>query len=325
MALPRRRFLHLAAGAAASLPAARIAAAQTYPSRPVRIIVPVGTGGGTDILARVIGQWLSEHLGQQFFVENRPGAGGNIGTEAVVRAAADGHTLLIIDASPTVNTTLYGRLTFDFIHDMAPVAGILRAPFLIVINPAVPAKTLSEFLAFATTNPGKINFASPGTGTMPHMTGELFKMMAHVDMVHVPYRSAGAAITDLIGGQVQIMFIPPPAVIEHIRAGRLRALAMTSAALSGVTPEFPSAREFVPDFEASNWYGVSAPRNTPIEIIDRLNKSINSGLTDPKAKSQLVGLGGTPMPGSPADFGKLLAGETEKWGKVIRAANIKVE
>ena len=321
----RRQFLHLAASAAALPAVSRIASAQTFPARPVRIIVPFGTGGGTDILVRVIGQWLSERLGQQFFVENRPGAGGNIGTEAVVRAAADGYTLLITDASPTVNVTLYGKLNFDFIHDIAPVGSILRAPFLMVINPAVPAKTLPEFVAFAKANPGKINMASPGTGSMPHMAGELFKMMARVEMVHVPYRSSGAAITDLIGGQVQVLFIPPPAVIEHVRAGRLRALAVTSAAPSEVVQEFPSVSKFVPDFEASNWYGVGAPRNTPTEIIDQLNKTINAGLADPKLKAQLADLGGMPTLGSPADFGKLIADETQKWGKVIRTAGIKAE
>jgi tripartite-type tricarboxylate transporter receptor subunit TctC len=320
----RRQFLHLAAGAAALPAVSRLAMAQAYPSRPVRVIVPFGTGGGTDILARVIGQWLSERLGQQFFVENRPGAGGNIGTEAVVRAPSDGHTLLIVDASPTVNVTLYDKLNFDFIHDIAPIASILRAPFLMVVNRAVPAKTLPEFLAFAKDNPGKINMASSGTGTMPHMTGELFKLMAGVDMVHVPYRSAGAAITDLIGEQVQVLFIPPPAVIEHVRAGKLRALAVTSAARSEVQ-DLPSLSEFVPDFEASNWYGVGAPRSTPIEIIDQLNKSINSGLADPRLKVQIADLGGAPTPGSPTDFGKLIANETEKWAKVIRAANIKPE
>jgi tripartite-type tricarboxylate transporter receptor subunit TctC len=325
MRIPRRCFLQCAAGAAALPSLSRIARAQTYPSRPVRIIVPFGTGGGTDILARVIGQWLSERLGQQFFVENRPGAGGNIGTEAVVRAPSDGHTLLIVDASPTVNVTLYDKLNFDFIHDIAPVASILRAPFLMVVNPAVPAKTLPEFLAFAKNNPGKINMASSGTGTMPHMTGELFKLLAGVNMVHVAYRSAGAAITDLIGGQVQVLFIPPPAVIEHVRAGKLRALAVTSAARSEVVQDLPSLSEFVPEFEASNWYGVCAPRSTPIEIVDQLNKSINSGLVDPRLKVQISDLGGAPTPGSPTDFGKLIANETEKWAKVIRAANIKSE
>jgi tripartite-type tricarboxylate transporter receptor subunit TctC len=325
MKLPhRRQFLQLAAGAAALPAGSRVARAQTFPTRPVRIIVPFGTGGGADILARVVGQWLSERLGQQFFVENRPGAGSNIGIEAVVRAPPDGHTLLIVDASPTVNVMLYEKLNFDFIHDIAPVASILRAPFLMVVNPAVPAKSLPEFLAFVKTNPGKINMASPGTGTMPHMTGELFKMMARVDMVHVPYRSAGAAITDLIGGQVQLFFIPPPAVIEHVSAGRLRVLAVTSAAPSEGVQDFPSVSEFVPGFEASNWYGVGAPRNTPIEIIDQLNKTINAGLADPRLKARLADLGGAPTPGSPTDFGKLIANETEKWAKVIRAANIKV-
>jgi tripartite-type tricarboxylate transporter receptor subunit TctC len=325
MRLPRRGFLELAVGAAILPPISQIAWAQSYPSRPVHIIVPFGTAGGTDVLARVTGQWLSERLGQQFVVENRPGAGGNIGTEAVVRAPADGHTLLIVDASPTVNVTLYDRLNFDFIRDIAPVASILRAPFLMVVNPALPTKTVPEFLAFAKANPGKLNMASPGTGTMPHMTGELFKIMSRINMIHIPYRSAGAAVTDLIGGQVQVLFIPPPAVIEHVKAGRLRALALTSAAPSDVVRDFPSVSEFVPGFEASNWYGVGAPRNTPVEIIDQLNKTINTGLADPKLKGQLAALGGTPALGSPADFGELIAKETEKWGKVIRAANIKAE
>jgi tripartite-type tricarboxylate transporter receptor subunit TctC len=325
MRFPRRQFLHLAAGAVALPTLPRMVGAQTYPSKPVRIIVPFGTAGGTDILARVVGQWLSERLGQQFFVENRPGAGGNIGTEAVVRAPPDGYTLLIVDASPTVNVTLYDKLNFDFIHDIAPVASILRAPFVMVINPAVSAKTLPEFLTLAKTNPGRINMASSGTGTMPHMTGELFKMMARVEMVHVPYRSAGAAITDLIGGQVQVLFIPPPAVIEHVRAGKLRALAVTSAARSDVSQDFPSVSEFVPDFEASNWYGVGAAGNTPVEIIDQLNKTINAGLADPRLKAQIADLGGAPTPGSPAEFSKLIADETEKWSKVIRGANIKAD
>jgi tripartite-type tricarboxylate transporter receptor subunit TctC len=325
MKLPRRQFLNLAAGAAALPALSRTTRAQAYPTRPVHIIVPFGTAGGTDILARVIGQWLSERLGQQFVVENRPGAGGNIGTEAVVRAAPDGHMLLIVDASPTVNVTLYDKLNFNFIRDIAPVASILRAPFLMVVNPAVPAQTVPEFLAFAKANPGKLNMASPGTGTMPHMTGELFKIVAGVNMVHVPYRSGGAAITDLIGGQVQVLFIPPPAVIEHVRAGRLRALALTTAAPSDVVRDFPIVSEFVSDFEASNWYGVAAPRNTPVEIINQLNKMINVGLTDPKLKVHLTDLGGTPTPGSPADFGKLIAKETEKWANVVKLAGIKAD
>jgi tripartite-type tricarboxylate transporter receptor subunit TctC len=326
MKLPhRRQFLHLAAVAAALPVLSRIARAEAYPTRPVRIIVPFGTGGGTDILARVIGQWLSERIGQQFFVENRPGAGGNIGTETVTRAAPDGHTLLITDASPMVNAALYGNLGFDFTQDLAPVANILRAAFIIVVNPAMPAKTLSEFLDFAKANPGKINMASSGTGTMPHMAGEQFKMMAGVDMVHVPYRSIGAAVTDLIGGQVHVLFIPPPAVIEHVRAGRLRAIGVTSLAPLDAAPDVQRVSELVPGFEASNWYGVTAPRKTPAAVVAKLNEEINAGLNDPKLRARLIELGGAVTPGSPADYGRLIANETEKWGKVIRAANIKAE
>jgi tripartite-type tricarboxylate transporter receptor subunit TctC len=325
MKLSRYQFLRLAAGAAALPVVPRIANAQPYPTRPVRIIVPYGTGGGADILARVVGQWLSERLGQQFFVENRPGAGGNIGTDAVVRALPDGHTLLIVDATPTVHVTLYEKLNFDFIQDIAPVASILRAPFLMVVNPTVPAKSLREFLAWVKTNPDKINMASNGTGTMPHMTGELFKMMARVEMVHVPYRSAGAAITDLIGGQVQVLFIPSPAVIEHVKAARLRALAVTSARRWEEMADLPTVSDFVPGYEASQWYGMGAPRNTPAAIIDKLNKEINVGLADPNLKARLADLGGTVLSGSPAEFGKLIADETEKWGKVIRMANIKAD
>jgi tripartite-type tricarboxylate transporter receptor subunit TctC len=321
----RRQFLHLAAGAAVLPAASRIARAQTYPARPVKIIVPFGTGGGTDILARVIAQWLSERLGQQFFVENRPGAGGNIGTETVARATPDGHTLLIADASPMVNAALYENLSFDFTQDLAPVASILRAAFIIVVGPATPAKTLHEFLAFAKSNPGKINLASSGTGTMPHMAGEQFKMMAGLDMVHVPYRSIGAAVTDLIGGQVHVLVIPPPAVIEHVRAGRLRAIAVTSLAPLDAAPDVPRVSELVTGFEASNWYGVSAPRKTPAAFVAKLNEEINAGLNDPKLGARLFELGGTVAPGTPAEYGRLIAAETEKWRKVVKFAGIKPE
>ena len=325
MKFPRRHFLHLAGGAAALPVVSRIANAQTYPTRPVKIIVPFGTGGGTDILARVLGQWLSERLGQQFFVENRPGAGGNIGTETVTRAPPDGHTLLIADASPMVNAALYENLSFDFIQDLAPVATILRAAFVIVVNPTMPAKTLSEFLAFAKSNPGKINMASSGTGTMPHMAGEQFKMMAGIDIVHVPYRSIGAAVTDLIGGQVHLLVIPPPAVIEHVRAGRLRAIGVTSSAPLDAAPDVQRVNELVTGFEASNWYGVSAPRKTPEAVVAKLNAEINAGLNDPKLRARLVELGGTVAPGSPAEYGRLIAAETEKWRKVAKFAGIKPE
>jgi tripartite-type tricarboxylate transporter receptor subunit TctC len=325
MKLPRRRFLHLAAGAAALPAVSRIALPQTYPTRPVRIIVPFAPAGTTDIAARLIGQWLSERLGQQFVVENRPGAGTNIGIEAVVRAPPDGHTLLMTDPSPTIGATLYDKLNFNFIHDIAPVVGVLRSPFVMAINPAVPAKTVPGFMAFAKANRGKVNMGSAGTGSTQHVAGELFKMMAAVDMVHVPYRGGGPLITDLIGGQVQVGFIPPAITIEHIRTGRLRALAVTTATRFDALPDIPSLHEFVPGYEASTWFGVGAPRNTPIEVVDKLNREINAGLADPKIKARLVDLGGTVLAGSPADFGKLIVEDTEKWGKVVKFAGIKPE
>jgi tripartite-type tricarboxylate transporter receptor subunit TctC len=323
--LSRRNFLHLAAGAAALPAVSRIAAAQTYPSRPVRIIVGAPPGGAFDILARLIGQWLSERFRQPFIVENRPGAGTNIGTEAVVKAAPDGYTLLVFDVSPAINTNLYDNLNFVFLRDIAPIASIARSPFIMVVNPAIPAKTVPEFIAYAKANPGKINMASTGNGAAPHVTGELFKMMAGVDMVHVPYRGAAPAITDLLSGQVQVLFISPLVSIEHIKTGKLRALAVASATRSETLPGIPTMGEFLPGFEASQWYGVGAPRNTSTEIVDKLNKEINAALADPKIKAQLADLGGTTLGGSPGDFGKLIADETEKWAKVIRAANIKPE
>ena len=323
MKLPRRNFLHLAAGAAALPAVSRIAWAQNYPSRPVRIIVGFAPGGGADIIARLIGQWLSERLGQPFIIDNRPGAGANIGTEAVVRAPADGYTLLMVGGWNAINATLYAKLNFNFIHDIAPVAGIMRVPSVMVVNPSVPAKTIPEFIAYAKANPGKINMASPGTGTGPHIAGELFKMMAGVDMMHMPYRGAGPALTDLLGGQVQVTFASMPSSVGYIRTGKLRALASTAATRSEALPDLPTVGEFVPGYEASGWFGIGAPKNTPTEIVDKLNNEINAALADPNMKARLVDLGGTVLALSPADFGKLIADDTEKWGKVIRAAKIR--
>jgi tripartite-type tricarboxylate transporter receptor subunit TctC len=325
MKLPRRNFLHLAAGAAALSAISRIARAQAYPTRPVRIIVPIAPGGAGDITARLIGQWLSERLGQPFVIENRPGGGTNIGTEAVVRAPADGYTLLMVGGYNAINATLYDRLNFDFISDIAPVAGITRVPNVMVVHPSVPATTVPQFIAYAKANPGKISMASGGIGSTPHISGELFKMMAGIDMVHVPYRGGGPALNDLLGGQVQVYFATTVSSIGYIRAGRLRALAVTTATRSDALPDIPTMAEFVPGYEASFWLGVGAPKATPAEIVEKLNKEVNAALDDLKIKARLADLGGTPLPGSPADFGKLIAEETEKWAKVIRAANIKAE
>jgi len=322
----RRAILSLAAGGVAALPAvSRSAWAQDYPSRPVRIVVPFAPAGTTDIAARLIGQWLSERVGQQFIVENRPGAGGNIGIEAVVRAPPDGYTLLMTDPSPTIGATLYDKLNFNFIHDIAPVIGVLRSPFVMVVNPAVPAKTVPEFVAYAKANPGKVNMGSAGTGSTQHVAGELFKMMAAVDMVHVPYRGGGPALADLIAGQVQVLFLPPAISIEHIRIGRLRPLAVTTATRFDALADIPSLTEFIAGYEASTWFGVGAPRNTPTDIVDKLNQQINAALADPKIKARLVELGGTVLAGSPADFAKLIAEDTEKWGKVVKFAGIRPE
>jgi tripartite-type tricarboxylate transporter receptor subunit TctC len=326
MKLPhRRQFLYLAAGAAALAAVSRIARAQAYPSRPVRIIVPFAPAGSTDIVARLMGQWLSERLGQQFVIENRPGGGGNIGTEAVVRASPDGYTLLLVGGGNAINATLYDKLNFNFIRDIAPVATIIRAPQILVVNPSVPVKTVPEFIAYAKANPGKINMASGGTGTPPHLAGELFKMMAGVDLIHVPYRGNGPAFNDLIGGQVQVMFPSPVGLLEYIQAGKLRALAVTTATRSEALADLPTVGDFVPGYEASGWFGVGAPRNTPSEIIDKLNKEINAALADPKLKTRLADLGGDVLALSPGEFGKLIADDAERWGKVIRAANIKAE
>ena len=325
MKLPRRKFLHLAAGAAALSAVPRLAWAQTYPARPVRIIVATGPAGAPDILARLVGQWLSERLGQQFVTENRPGGGNSIGTEAVVRAPPDGYTLLLVDPSASINATLYDKLNFNFIRDIATVAGIVRMPLVMVVHPSVPATTVPELIAYAKANPGKINMASPGIGTPGHVAGELFKMMTGTEMIHVPYRGGGPALTDLIGGQVQVFFPSTSLSIEQIRAGRLRALAVTTAARWDGLPDIQTVGEFVPGYEASIALGVGAPKRTPVEIIDKLNREINAALADPKIESRLADLGGTPLAGSPADFAKLIAEETEKWGKVIKFAGIKPE
>ena len=324
MKLPRRKFLHLAAGAAALPAASRFAWAQAYPTRPVRLIVPIAPGGATDILARLMGHWLSERLGQQFVIENRPGAGTTIGTEVVVRAPADGYTLLLV-SSDSLSATLYEKLSFNFIRDIAPVAGIVRLPFLMLVHPSVPANTVPEFIAYAKANPGKINIASPGIGTAPHLAGELFKTMAGLNLAHVPYRGGAPALTDLISGQVQVMFLSPAASIEYIRSGRLRALAVTSATRWEGLPDLPTVVDFLPGYEASAWFGVGAPKATPTEIVEKLNKEINAGLADPKMKARLADVGGTALSGSPADFGKLIADETEKWAKVIKFAGAKAE
>jgi len=323
MKLLRRRFLHLAAGAAALPSVARFAWAQVYPARPVRIIVGFAAGGGADTTARLMGQWLSERLGQQFIIENRPGAGSNIGAETVAKAAADGYTLLLVTTANAINATLYDKLNFDFARDVASVAGIMRVPNVMEVNPSLPVKTVPEFIAYAKSNPRTLNYASGGSGTTAHVAGELFRNLTGVNMQHVPYRGIGPALTDLLGGQVQVMFDAMSGSIEHIRAGRLRALAVTTAARSEALPDVPTVGEFVPGFEVSQWYGVGVPKNTPADIIGRLNKEINAGLADPRLKVRLVDLGGTVLVGSPADFGKLVADETEKWGKVVKSSGAK--
>jgi tripartite-type tricarboxylate transporter receptor subunit TctC len=325
MKLPRRRVLYLAAVAAALPAVSRAAWAEAYPARSVRVIVYFAAGGGNDITARLIGQWLSVRLGQGFAVENRPGGGGNVGTEAVVRAAPDGYTLLLVSSPNTTNATLYDNLDYDFIRDIAPVAGISRDPNVMVVNPSVPAKTVPEFIAYAKANPGVINYATAGIGSSQHMTAEMFKMMAGISMVHVPHRGTAPALQSLLGGQVQVMFASMPSSLGYIRGGQLRALAVSTATRSHVLPDLPTVGEFLPGFEASVFYGIGAPRNTPPEIVERLNKEINAGLMDPDLKARLTDLGGAELPGSSADFGKLIVDETEKWAKVIKFANIKAE
>jgi len=325
MKLPRRTFLHLAASAAVLAGVPPIARAQTYPSRPVHIIVGFPAGGPNDIVARLIGQWLSERLGQQFVIENRPGAGGIIAAEAVVNAPPDGYTLLMTGAPQAISTSLYSNLNFNLVRDIAPVASIVRVPLVMEVNPAVPARTVPEFIAYAKANPGKLNMASGGNGTSDHVCGELFKMMSGVNMILVPYRGAAPALIDLLGGQIQVLFDVMTSSMEYIKAGRLRALAVTTAARSEALPDVPTVGEFVPGYEASAWYGVGVPKNTPADVVARLNQEINLGLADPKMKARLAEMGGTALPGSPADFGKLLADETEKWSKVIKFAGIKPE
>ena len=324
MKLPhRRRFLHLTAGAAALPAVSWTARADTYPTRPVHIVVGYPAGVSTDIVARLIAQSLSEGLGQQFIIDNRPGAGTNIGTELVVKAPPDGYTLLAAVSTNSINATLYKNINFNFIRDITPVAGIARGPFVMVVNPSVPANTVSELIAYTKANPGKINMASGGNGTAPHIFGELFKMMAAVDIVHVPYRSNYMA--DLLSGQVQLLISPIAQVIEFIKDGRLRALAVTTVARSDMLPDVPTMSEFVPGYEASGWYGMGAPKSTPSEIVDKLNKEINASLADPAIKARFADLATIPMPTTPAEFGKLIVDDTDKWGKVIRAANIKAE
>jgi tripartite-type tricarboxylate transporter receptor subunit TctC len=325
MKLPRRRFLYLGAGAAALPVVPRFAWAQAYPTRPVRLIVGFDAGGAADILARLMGQWLSERLGQQFVIENRSGASGNIAAEAVVRAAPDGYTLLLPGSTDVINATLYEKLNFNFIRDIAPVASITRAPHMIVVHPSFPAKTVPEFIAFAKANPRKVSMASAGIGTPSHMSGELFKMMAGINMVHVPYRGAGQALVDLLGGQVQVFFSSLPSSTAYVRTGDLRALGVTTATRSETLPDVPAIGDFLPGYEASGITGLGAPKNTPADIIETLNKEVNAGLADPKIKARLAELGATALPGSPADFGKLIADQTEKWGKVVKFVGVKRE
>jgi tripartite-type tricarboxylate transporter receptor subunit TctC len=325
MNLPRRQVLHLAVGAAALPVTLRVARAQAYPARPVRLVVGYAAGGGTDITARLIAQWLSERLGQQFVVENRAGAATNIGTEAVVHAPADGYTLLLVHTANAINATLFEKLNFHFIPDIMPVAGIMRVPGVMVVNQSLPAKIVSEFIAYAKANPGKINMASGGAGGPDHMSGELFKTMTGVNMLHVPYRGLSPALTDLLAGQVQVIFSSLPAAIEYIKADKLRALAVTTAARFEGMPDIPTVGDTVPNYDARQWYGIGAPKNTPAEVVDKLNKEINAGLADPKMRARLAELGGTVLAGSPAEFGKLIAAETEKWAKVVKFAGIKMD
>jgi tripartite-type tricarboxylate transporter receptor subunit TctC len=323
--LSRRRFVQTFAAGAALSPLPRLAWAQTYPTRLVRVVVPYPPGASTDITARLVGQSLSDRLGQPFVVENRPGAGGNIGTDAVAKSAPDGYTLLLVYSSNAINATLYEKLSFNFIRDIAPVAAIMRVPNVVVVHPSVSAKTIPAFIELAKANPGKLNMASGGNGSTGHLAGELFKTMAGIDLVHVPYRGGAPALTDLIAGQVQVFFAPMPAAIEYIRTGKLRALGVTTPTRSEVLPDIPPVGDFVPGYEASTFLGIGAPKNTPPEIIQRLNKDINLALADPRVKERLADLSGTELVGSSADFGKLIAEETEKWAKVIKVANIKAD
>jgi tripartite-type tricarboxylate transporter receptor subunit TctC len=318
MRITRRKLLHLAAGAVALPAVSRIACAQSYPARPVRLIVPFPPGGSTDLLGRLIGRWLSERLGQQFIIDNRPGAGTNLGTETAVRAAPDGYTLVLVNPPAAINATLYEKLSFNFIRDIAPVGTIIRAPLVMETNPTFAAKSVPEFIAYAKANPGKVNMASAGTGSSPHVAGELFKMMTGTNMLHVPYRGEAAALTDLIGGQVQVFFSALPATIEYFKSGTLRAVAVTTSTRSEALPDIPPIGDFVPGFEAVYWAGIGAPKNTPSEIVDRLNAEINAGLVDQKLKARLAEVGGAVMPSTPATFGRFIVEETEKWAKVVK-------
>jgi tripartite-type tricarboxylate transporter receptor subunit TctC len=323
MKVPRRRFMSLSAGAAMLPIMSRLAAADTYPSRPVRIIVGAPAGGGIDITARLIGQWLSERLRQQFVIENRPGAGGNIAAEAALRAPADGYTLYLVTPANAINATLYENLRFNFIREIEPVSALMSVPLVIVINPSLPIKTVPEFIGYAKANPGKLNLALGGTGGVDHLAAALFKMRADINITFVPYRGFGPALTDLLGGQVQVIFSSISAAIQYIKAGTLRAIAVTSVERANVLSDLPTVREIVPGVEASQWYGIVGPKGTPVGIVDRLNSEINAGLIDPQLRARFAELGGTVLVGSPDDLGKLIANETEKWAKVIRAANIK--
>jgi tripartite-type tricarboxylate transporter receptor subunit TctC len=323
MKLSRRSLLHLSAGAVALPALSRRARAQTYPVRPIRLIIGYTPGGSADITARLTGQWLSERLGQSVIVESRPGGGTNIATEAVVRAPPDGYTLLLVAPANAINATLYDKLSFDFLRDIVPVAGIIRFPNVVDVNPSLPVKSIPELIAYAKTNPGKLNMASSGNGSTIHMSGELFKMMTGINMVHVPYRGGAPALTDLIAGQVHVMFDNLPTSAEHVKSGRLRGLAVTGTARSHVLPDLPTVADFLPGYEASAWYGLGAPRNTPAAVIDRLNDAVNAILADPTSQGRFAELGASLLPGSPADFGKLLADETEKWGKVVKFAGAK--
>jgi len=323
MKLPRRRFLQLAAGAAALPAVTRMAAAQSYPTRPLRMIIGYPPGGSADITARLTGQWLSERLGQPVVVESRPGAATNLATEAVVRAPGDGYTLLLVAPANAINATLYDKLNFNFLRDIVPVAGIIRFPNVVVVNPSLPIKTIPELIAYAKANPGKLNMASSGNGSTIHMSGELFKMLTGINMVHVPYRGGAPALTDLIAGQVHVMFDNVPTSAEHIKAGKLRGLAVTSTTRSSVLPDLPTVADVLPGYEASAWYGLGVPKNTPGEVIDAVNKAMNAVLADPKAQARFAELGASLLPGSPADFGKLLADETEKWSKVVKFSGAK--
>ena len=321
----RRRVLHLAAGAAVLPVVSRVAGAQAYPSRPVRIVVPFPAAGLSDIVTRLVGQWLSERLGTPFIIENRPGAGSNLGTEVVVNAPPDGYTLLNLSSANATNATIYEKLNFNFIRDIAPVASLVRFPYVLEVSPSVPVKTVPELIAYAKANPGKLSIASAGTGTPAHIAGELFKLMTGVDMVHVPYRGQGPALTDLLSGQVQVLFATAPGTTEFVTTGKLRALGVTTATRAQVLPDVAPVADFVPGYETSQWYGMCAPGKTPVEIIGKLNKEINAAIADSAMKARLAAIGGEPLPGPPAEFGKLIAEETEKWAKVVKAAGLKPE